>query len=297
MKRSMRMCTPQAVMLIVLVGSVFANSTLFANETGSHRLGLNDARHVIRAAQRYAAAHEAPGASIAIVDAGGMLVALERLDSTFPAASEVSVGKARTAALFQKPTRVFEDLVNKGRVTMVGLSAIVGFTPLKGGVPLVADGQVVGAIGVSGAASAEQDDEIAEAASTALGDADKDDVTYIEGDRVRDAFAKSATLLEHDSLKVNASRRDTPGEAEVHLRDTDVFYILDGDATLVTGGEVQNAHQTSADEIRGSGIARGTERRLQRGDVVAIGAGTPHWFKSVDSPVTYYVVKSDNQGS
>lgn len=296
MKRSMRMCTPQAVTLILLIGALFAHNTSFAND---QVFGLQQARHVLRAAQQYAATHNAPGAAIAIVDAGGMVIALERLDNTFPAAPEVSIGKARTAALFQKPTRIFEDLVNKGRVTMVGLSAVVGFTPLKGGVPLLVDGRIVGAIGVSGAASADQDDEIAQAASESLGQAadQSDEVTYIDDEQVQAAFARGATLFEQGSLKVNASRRDAPGEAEVHLRDTDVFYILDGDATLVTGGDLQSAYPASTDEIRGSGITGGTERRLQKGDVLAIGAGTPHWFKSVGRPVTYYVVKSDEQGS
>jgi len=293
MKRSMRMCSPQAVTLILLVGALFAHTTSFASE---HGFGLQDAHRVMRAAQQYAAAHQAPGAAIAIVDAGGMVILLERLDNTFPAAPEISIGKARTAALFQKPTRVFEELVNKGRVTMVGLSAIVGFTPLKGGVPLLVDGHIVAAIGVSGAASADQDDEIAQAASDSFGSgADApDEVTYIDGPKVRDAFAHGATLFEQGSLKVNASRRDSPGEAEVHLRDTDVFYILDGDATLVTGGDLQNPYQTSPDEIRGSAITNGMERRLRQGDVMAIAAGTPHWFKSVGRPVTYYVVKSDS---
>jgi glc operon protein GlcG len=128
-------------------------------------LTLADAKAVVATAVDYAQDHSAPGGTIAVVDAGGSLVYLERLDGTFPASAAVSAGKARTAALFQKPTSVFEKAVNDGRTTMVALPDITPFTPLQGGVPLVRDGVVVGAIGVSGAASAQQDEEIANAAA------------------------------------------------------------------------------------------------------------------------------------
>jgi len=107
----------------------------------------------------------APGGSIAVVDAGGHVIALQRLDSTFAASADIAVGKARTAVLFKKPTRVFEDLVNGGRTTMVTLP---DFTPLQGGVPITSGGQVVGAVGVSGASSAQQDEDIANAAAAAF---------------------------------------------------------------------------------------------------------------------------------
>jgi glc operon protein GlcG len=104
--------------------------------------------------------------SVAIVDDGGQLICFARADGSFAAGAEVSIGKARTAAAFRKPTRVFEDAINKGRYAM--LDARPDFTPLQGGVPVVVQGQVVGAIGVSGAASAQQDDEIASAAASSL---------------------------------------------------------------------------------------------------------------------------------
>lgn len=105
------------------------------------------------------------GGSIAIVDDGGHLIALARLDNTFPASARVSVGKARTAAMFRKPTSDFEKIVNSGRFTM---TALEDFTPLQGGVPLLVDNQIVGAIGVSGTASAAQDEEVALAGAKAL---------------------------------------------------------------------------------------------------------------------------------
>jgi glc operon protein GlcG len=105
------------------------------------------------------------GGAIAVVDDGGHVLLVERLDGTFAAAWSVSVGKARTAAQFKRPTRVFEEAIKNGRTSLVAVSEMV---PLQGGVPLVLGGQVVGAIGVSGAASAQQDDDIAQAAADAF---------------------------------------------------------------------------------------------------------------------------------
>jgi uncharacterized protein GlcG (DUF336 family) len=106
-------------------------------------LTLEGARTALSAAIAHARSVNAPGAAIAIVDDGGSIVAVDRLDGTFPAGPDISIGKARTAAAFRKPTRVFEELVNKGRVTMVTLPGVTHFTPLQGGVPLVIGGQVV----------------------------------------------------------------------------------------------------------------------------------------------------------
>jgi len=125
-------------------------------------LTLAGANAIIAAALDAARRLNAPGGSIAVVDTGGHLIALQRLDNTFAASADIAVGKARTAALFKKPTRVFEDLVNGGRTTMVTLP---DFTPLQGGVPITSGVQVIGAVGVSGAASAQQDEDIASAAA------------------------------------------------------------------------------------------------------------------------------------
>ena len=86
------------------------------------------------------------------------------MDGTFAAGAKISVGKARTAALFKPPTRAFEDIIKNGRTALVALE---DFTPLQGGVPVVIGGQVVGAVGVSGAASAQRDEEVALAWTTA----------------------------------------------------------------------------------------------------------------------------------
>lgn len=126
-------------------------------------LTLEGARQIIAAATTEARRDNA-GGTIAIVDEGGNLVALERLDGTFAASSNISIGKARTAALFKKPTRAFEEIIKGGRTAMVALN---DFTPLQGGIPIMLDGQVIGAIGVSGAASAQRDEAIAMAGAAA----------------------------------------------------------------------------------------------------------------------------------
>jgi mannose-6-phosphate isomerase-like protein (cupin superfamily) len=116
-------------------------------------------------------------------------------------------------------------------------------------------------------------------------------VQHLPGDKVQAAFAKGGTLIETDAYKVMASRRDADGQAEVHSRDTDIFYILEGTATLVTGGSVVNAKKTAADEERGDSITGGQEQAVAKGDVVTIQRGVPHLFKNVKAPFLYYTVK------
>lgn len=128
-------------------------------------LTLDGAKKVIAAAVAEANSKRAPGGAIAVVDEGGNLIAVERLDNTFAAGANISIGKARTAVLFQRPTKFFEDVINKGRTAMATLN---DFTPLQGGIPIIVDGQIIGAVGVSGAASAQQDEELAIAGANAL---------------------------------------------------------------------------------------------------------------------------------
>ena len=128
-------------------------------------LTLEGAKKVISAAVAEAKKLSAPGAAIAVVDDGGNLMALERLDNTFAAGALISIGKARTAALFKRPTKAFEEIINKGRTAMTTLD---DFTPLQGGVPIMVDNQIVGAVGISGAASAQQDEDLAIVGAAAL---------------------------------------------------------------------------------------------------------------------------------
>jgi quercetin dioxygenase-like cupin family protein len=91
---------------------------------------------------------------------------------------------------------------------------------------------------------------------------------------------------------VHASRREKPGMAEIHTQDADIVHVLEGTATIVTGGSVMNAKEIAPDEFRGEAITGGTERRLAKGDVIVVPAGVPHWFKEVSAPFLYYVVKA-----
>jgi glc operon protein GlcG len=174
--------------------------------------------------------------------------------------------------------------------------ALDDFTPLQGGIPIEVDGQVIGGVGVSGAASAQQDEELAIAGASAVkSPAAKEaaGVSYFDREKVNAAFAKGSVLFnQSDQFEVHTSRRDAAGLAELHATDSDIFYILSGRATLVTGGTLVAPQQVAANEVRGREISGGETRQIVKGDVIIIPAGTPHWFKEVPEPITYYTVKS-----
>jgi mannose-6-phosphate isomerase-like protein (cupin superfamily) len=122
-------------------------------------------------------------------------------------------------------------------------------------------------------------------------------VTYLKSDQVQAAFAKGSPLIEVEDYKIHASRRGSqPGLAEIHTRDTDIIYVLQGSATLVTGGKAVAAKSTGPEELRGSEIEAGESREITVGDVVVVPNGTPHWFKQVNGPLLYYVVKVRQDG-
>lgn len=274
--------------MLLLFASAIINAQTFEKKS----LNIEGARQAISAARAEAARLNAPGAVIAIVDDGGNLMALERLDGTFAAGATISIGKARTAVLFKRPTKVFEEIIKNGRTAMVALPDSL-FTPLQGGIPIMVEGQIVGGIGVSGAASAQQDEELAIAGANALQLAAKPAVSYFDREKVSSAFAKGAVLYnDSDKYMVHASRREKAGQVEVHIKDADIIYVLDGTATLVTGGEVIGGKTVAPDEIRGDDVKGGDTRRIAGGDVIIVPAGTPHWFKEVPAPLTYYVVKA-----
>ena len=116
-------------------------------------------------------------------------------------------------------------------------------------------------------------------------------VTVIAHDQVAAAFAKGIPLIETDDYKIHASRREAPGVAEVHTRDTDIAYVIQGSATLVTGGMAVDLKPMAPEELRGTAIIGGETRKLVPGDVAVIPNGVPHWFKEVEAPFLYYVVK------
>lgn len=147
-----------ATLAFAAIGSAQGQTTERATLT------LEGAKSVAAAAASEARRLNAPGGAIAVVDDGGNLLYLERLDNTFPAAAAISIGKARTAAIFRRPTKGLEDAIVGGRTTLLAVAE----APLQGGEPIVVNGVVVGAVGVSGAASADQDQMIAKAAASAL---------------------------------------------------------------------------------------------------------------------------------
>jgi glc operon protein GlcG len=293
--------------VVALIGIA---ATTHAQIVEKKSLNLDGAKKAIAAAVDYAKKNNAPGGVIAVVDEGGNLMALERLDGTFAMGATISIGKARTAVLFKKPTRFFEELINKGRTAM---TAVDGFTPLIGGIPIIFDGQVVGGVGVSGAASANQDEELALAGAAVFSESAKadpssgstsaadvsgapmmkatNDATFIEATQVAAAFAKGQPLLETAGYKVHASRRVEPGQAEIHTLDTDVIYVVDGSATLVTGGKAIDTKEIAPNEIRGIKIEGGQEHKINKGEVIIIPNGVPHQFTAVTGELHYFVCK------
>jgi len=121
-------------------------------------------------------------------------------------------------------------------------------------------------------------------------------VRYLGRDEVAAAFAKGQPIIEVGDYKVHASRREGPGLVEIHTRDTDIAYIVQGSATLVAGGRAVGLKEIGNEEFRGSGIRGGETRELGPGDVVVIPNGTPHWFRQVKAPFLYYVVKVRQAG-
>lgn len=122
------------------------------------------------------------------------------------------------------------------------------------------------------------------------------EVRFIGHAAVQAAFAKGMPLIEVGDYKIHASRREGPGMVEIHTRDTDIAYVIHGSATLVTGGTAVGVKDIAAEELRGTAIQGGETRQLEVGDVVVIPNGVPHWFKEVQAPFLYYVVKVRQAG-
>jgi glc operon protein GlcG len=127
-------------------------------------LTLADVTQILAAARAEAQQHQWPVA-IAIVDDGGHPLALERLDNCAPIGAYIAIEKARTAALGRRDSKAYEDMINGGRTAFLSVPVLSG--TLEGGVPLVVDGQVIGAIGVSGV-KAPEDAQIARAGAASI---------------------------------------------------------------------------------------------------------------------------------
>src|ERR687892_142105 len=237
------------------------------------------------AAEAVGAAAEARGVApvVSAVDAGGELIFLLRPDAAQVASVQVTTDKARTAAIYRRPSKDFEDQASGGRPSALHLARAV---PLQGGIPIAYQGEVIGAIGVSGATSADEDQELAiigaEAAERAAASSNGggNGATFISSDTLRKKFQKGGLLLDTHGYKIDAGRREAPGEPELHEREVDVIRVSSGSAKVVTGGG-----------NRGSRIEGGRTQELHEGDVLAIPSGVPHQFVEVSDPFLYFVVK------
>jgi mannose-6-phosphate isomerase-like protein (cupin superfamily) len=117
------------------------------------------------------------------------------------------------------------------------------------------------------------------------------DVTYVGHEKVEAALAKGGPLVTAKDLLVLGAHRTEAGHVEMHEKETDVFYIVEGDATFITGGKMMGGKLTKPGQWLGTDIQGGTVHHLSKGDVIVIPAGIPHWYKEVPHSVTYYVVK------
>lgn len=116
--------------------------------------------------------------------------------------------------------------------------------------------------------------------------------TVVEHDKVSALFAgKGGAIAKGPDFSVAANKRNGPGQVEVHEKETDIFHIMDGEATLVTGGKMVGGKLTRPEQWLGTSIDGGTTYHVSKGDVVTVPAGTPHWFKEVPSGISYYTVK------
>ena len=119
-------------------------------------------------------------------------------------------------------------------------------------------------------------------------------VTYVHHDKVAAVMAKGGAIIEDPGLRILAQRRGS-GEAEIHETTNHVFIIVEGEATLVTGGTLVDAKRTEPGQIRGTGVNGGQTHRLSKGDVITIPAKTPHWWRDVPTKtVAYYGVNIEN---
>ncbi len=119
-------------------------------------------------------------------------------------------------------------------------------------------------------------------------------VIHIEHQNVDAVFAKGGFLLQTNNYKIMAGRRTGPGTVEIHEKDTDIFYIVDGTATFITGGKASEVKEKSPGEFGAREILGGQAQHLVKGDVIVIPKGVPHWFTKTSTPFLYFVVKVSN---
>jgi quercetin dioxygenase-like cupin family protein len=121
---------------------------------------------------------------------------------------------------------------------------------------------------------------------------DASGVMYFSGDQVSQAIPKGGVFYSGErNYRVTIYHRDAAGEVEIHAKDTDIFYIMEGAATFATGGAIKGGKQTAPDETRGPSMDGGTVRKVSKGDILIIPAGVTHWFKEIHQPISYLGVK------
>jgi uncharacterized protein GlcG (DUF336 family) len=228
---------------------------------------------------------------ISAVDAGGALMFLVRPDQAQVASVDVTTDKARTAAIYRRPSKDFEDQASGGRPSALHLARAV---PLQGGIPIEHDGTVIGAIGVSGATSADEDNELAAIGAAAVPRAmasANGSAVFFPAAAVVKQFESGGLLVDAPAYKIDAGRRETPGEVEFHERVTEVMHVVRGTATVITGGAMRDAREIAPGELRAPTVDGGERYELREGDVLAIPSGVPHQFVDVTDPFLYFVVK------
>ena len=114
---------------------------------------------------------------------------------------------------------------------------------------------------------------------------------HVDPAKVAAALAKGGSLVTRPDLLVSGSHREARGQVEVHDKETDVLYVVDGEATFVFGGQMVGGKVSRPGQWLGSDITGGQTRHIAKGDVLVIPAGIPHWFKEVPRSVSYFVVK------
>lgn len=120
---------------------------------------------------------------------------------------------------------------------------------------------------------------------------DSEKVLHFNKDDISRARTTGKPLLETPKFRILMSFHDTPGQSEIHLKETDIIYCFEGEAEFVTGGKAIDVKETAPNELRGTSISGGETRKIKGGDVLVIPRGIPHWFKSVQSTFRYSVVK------
>jgi mannose-6-phosphate isomerase-like protein (cupin superfamily) len=129
------------------------------------------------------------------------------------------------------------------------------------------------------------------AAAVMMTGADGKLASYFDAAKVTAALTKGGMLVQQSDLSVQGAHRTAAGQVEVHDKETDVFYVTDGEATIVVGGTMVGGKQKSPGQMLGTSIEGGETHHVSKGDSMVIPAGVPHWFKEVPKSISYFVVK------